>query len=289
MALEVQPLSDMIGVEIKGIDLSTGSTKESAEEVSRLLNENGVVLFRNQKISEDQHIAFSRFFGDLEIHVLKEFLLPGHPEILLISNIEDNGKPIGVKDAGHYWHSDLSYKLCPSRCSLLFAREIPATEEGRTFGDTCFVSTSAAYRALSDEEKEALENLSALHYYQARYEKLKAGNTHRKALSQDQINSVPPVLHPVIRTHPFTGEKCIYVNEGFTQSIDGLSKAESEKILNELYAHCQKPEFMYRHKWQAGDLLIWDNCSTQHLAIADYKLPQRRLMHRTTVTGSRVF
>lgn len=289
MSLSTRALSDNIGVEITDFNISTENTRGRAEEVAKLLDQHGVVLLRNQKISEDQHIAFSRFFGDLEIHVLKEFLLPGHPEILLISNIEDNGKPIGVKDAGQYWHSDLSYKSRPSRCSLLLAREIPESNGDRTFGDTCFVSTSAAYKALSHSEKEKLDGLSALHHYQARYEKLKADNTHRKALSQDQIDSVPPVLHPVIRTHPFTGEKCIYVNEGFTQSIDGLSSADSENILNKLYAHCQKPEFMYRHKWQTGDLLIWDNCSTQHLAIADYKLPQRRLMHRTTVAGSEVF
>ncbi|MBO1114195.1 TauD/TfdA dioxygenase family protein [Bordetella petrii] len=289
MKLELKPLAASIGAEVLNIDLSQRLDAEAARALDDAFNEHSVLLFRGQNISEGEHIAFSQHFGKLEIHVLRQYLLPDHPEILVISNIEENGRGIGISDAGQYWHTDLSYKNNPSRCSVLYALEIPAPSAEKTYGDTCFVSTVAAFEAMDDEMKSYLQGLQARHHYQARYHKMKASNQARQELTEQQKNEVPPVVHPVVRTHPYTGRKSLYVNEGFTTEIVGLPEADGEKLLGRLFAHCAQEKFMYRHKWRKGDVLMWDNSATQHLAIADYALPQRRRMHRTTVAGSQVF
>lgn len=286
--LRTRPLADSVGAEVMDFSLAQPLDAQTRDELRLLLAQRGVLLFRQQKLSEAQHIAFSRHFGDLEIHVLKQYLMPGHPEILLVSNVLEDGKPVGVKDAGQYWHTDLSYLARPSASSVLHAREIPDRDGDRTFGDTCFVSTAMAYEALDDEMKQRLASLTATHHYEARYRKLQSGNSYRPDLTQEQKNKVPPVVHPVIRTHPVSKQRCIYVNEGFTSEIVGLPQAESDRLLGWLFEHCTQQRFMYRHRWSVGDVVMWDNCSTQHLAIADYQWPQRRMMHRTTIAGQAV-
>lgn len=289
MHIKTRSLTQHVGAEVLDFDLTRPVDSNTLKEVESIFHDRGVLVFKNQSITEEQHIHFSRHFGELEIHVLKQHLLPGHPEILIVSNIENDGKPVGVKDAGQYWHTDLSYISRPSRCSILHAREIPVADGERTYGDTCFVNTAAAFEALEPEMKTRLMNLKAIHHYEARYKKLQKGNGQRPNLTEEQKQSVPPIVHPIIRTHPVTGRKCIYVNEGFTVEIVGMPTDESDSLLRYLFAHCTQDKFMYRHKWSVGDVLMWDNCMTQHLAIADYRLPQRRLLYRTTVSGSEVF
>jgi taurine dioxygenase len=194
-----------------------------------------------------------------------------------------------VADAGRYWHTDLSYVREPSRCSLLYAREVPVAADGRVLGDTLFASTAAAYDALPAPMKARIADLKAVHRYGDRYDRMEKSGGVRDALSEEQRQQTPDVVHPVVRTHPITRRKCLYVNEGFTVSILGLPEDEGSDLLAELSAHAHKAEFVYRHHWRRGDLLMWDNCQTQHLAVGDYALPQRRLMHRTTVKGSAPF
>lgn len=285
MSFEIKPLATHLGTEVLGIDLSKPLGAEHASLLNDLFDQHGVLVFRKQSLTPEQHIAFSRNFGNLEIHVLKQHLLNGHPEILVLSNILEDGRQIGIVDAGQYWHSDLSYKETPSRGSVLYAHQIPAPDGQRTYGDTCFVSTTAAYDALDEATKSHLAPLRAKHHYEARYQRMKDANAVRQTLTDEQKRLVPPVVHPVIRTHPTTGRKSVYVNEGFTTEIVGLAEDESRALLAKLFAQCTKDEFMYRHKWQAGDVLMWDNCSTQHLAVADYDASQPRLMHRTTISG----
>ena len=275
-----------LGAEIVGVDLSRPVADEEFAAVEDAFVTNGVVVFRDQSITEEQHIAFSRRFGDLDIHVLKQYLHPRHPEILMISNVEENGRKIGVADAGRYWHTDLSYVKEPSRCSLLYAREVPVAPDGRVLGDTIFVSTAAAYDALPETTKKRIASLKAVHRYGDRSDRMAAAGGMRDKLTDEQRRQTPDVVHPVVRTHPVTGRKCLYVNEGFTVSIVGLPDREGDALLAELCAHATRPEFQYRHRWRKGDLLMWDNCQTQHLAVGDYALPQRRLMHRTTVKGT---
>jgi len=212
-------------------------------------------------------------------------LHPQHPEILLISNIVENGRAIGIADAGRYWHSDLAYMPRPSRASMLYALEIPHNDNGDPLGDTIFADVGAAYDALPEDMKARLVGLKARSSLSHRFEKIqKDGGTEQ--LAEDKKKEA---IHPVIRTHPVTGRKLIYVNDGQTDRILDVAEAESQDLLKYLCAQCVKPEFLYRHKWQVGDVLMWDNCAVQHLAVADYKLPQRRRMHRTTIVGDAPF
>ena len=290
MSMQFKNLTENIGSEVIGINLAEPISKDDMKRIEQEFNNRAVLLFRNQDISEEQHINFSKYFGDLEIHVLKQYLLPENPEILRISNIQENKVNVGISDAGQYWHTDLSYTKTPSRCSILRAKVVPERRGEITYGDTCFISTASAYDALDAEMKQRIKNLKSVHSYTDRYEKMRlAANSQRQPLTAEQIKKVPEVIHPVVRTHPITGRKSIYVNEGFTTGIVDMDPEESQQLLQELYAHCTSDAFKYRHKWMVGDIIMWDNCSTQHFAIADYGPDQLRLMYRTTVMGSEVF
>jgi len=252
-------------------------------EIESAFHDNIVVVFREQQLSSQRHIEFSSRFGELEIHIVKKYLLPGFPEILLISNIRNKaGEHIGLADAGFTWHTDTSYRRRPSRCSLLYAKEVPQ-RDGEPLGDTVFANTIAAYEALSDSMKRRIDGLKAIHRYS---ERRRVADSPRPKLTAEQLAETPDIAHPIVRTHPYTGRKSLYVTAGECVGIEGMAEDEAVELIAELDAHCVRPEFLYRHKWQVGDLLIWDNATSMHLAICDYALPQRRLMHRTTVIGT---
>lgn len=287
MVLEVRPCHALFGAEVVGVDLSKKIDDATFKQIEDAFNNYSVIFLRDQQLAAEQHVRFSQRFGKLEIHFLKQYLHADYPELLMISNILENGRPIGVVDAGQFWHSDLSYVARPSRGSILYAIEIPE-KDGQPVGDTMFASTAAAYDALPQAMKKRLEGLKAIHRYGYRYQKHLERGSNRAELSKEQ-KEAPDAIQPVIRTHPVTGRKCIYVNEGFTTAIVGMPEDESRSLLEELFAHCIRSEFVYRHKWRIGDLLMWDNCSTLHHAIGDYVLPQRRLLRKTTLEGSVAF
>ncbi|AVS75731.1 TauD/TfdA dioxygenase family protein [Paracidovorax cattleyae] len=278
---EVRPLPGApLGAEVVGFDLSRPLGDADFARLHQAHLDHHVVVFRDQRITPRQHIDFSRRFGPLQIHVLKNFQLADHPEILIVSNIKDAaGQPLGLGDAGHFWHSDLSYKERPSLGSLLHAQELPG--EG---GDTLFADQHAAYEALPEALRRAIAPLRAEHSYLARYEELRARSPWRPALTPAQIAEVAPAVHPVVRTHPETGRRALFVNEHFTTRIVGLPEDESRSLLAELFAAAVKPEFVYRHVWQPHDLVFWDNRSVQHLA-AGTPDSERRKLYRTTVEG----
>jgi taurine dioxygenase len=281
MKLTLIKSGNACGAEIK-FDLRSELDDRTFAEIEQAFHDNIVVYFRGQQLSNERHIEFSRRFGELEIHVLKKFLLPDYPEILLISNIKaDNGENIGLADAGFTWHTDVSYLKTPSRCSLLYAKEVPYGD-GQALGDTVFTSTLAAYEALPQSMKGRLAGLKAIHRYSARK---RVASSPRPKLTKEQHDKTPDVAHPIVRTHPWTGRKSLYVTAGECIGIEGLPEDEGLALIEELHAHCLRPEFQYRHKWQVGDLLMWDNATSMHIAICDYQLPERRLMHRTTVAG----
>lgn len=282
-AMQVRPLTSKFGAEILGVDLSQPISDELFGEIEKIFNDSGVVLFRGQNITEDQHIEFSQRFGPLEIHVRKDALMRHRPEIFVVSNVREDGKPIGSVDAGQFWHTDLSYKQVPSRGSLLLAREIPM-RDGKALGDTMFCSTIAAFDALSDDLKQKLSGLSAVHHYEKGYNRDRPSGK-RKPLTAEQLAALPDVIHPIVRKHPYTGKPCLFVNEGYVTEIVGLPRTESDALLDQLFKHCLRDEFIYRHNWRVGDLLMWDNCSTQHCAVSDYDASLRRRMDRTTLTG----
>jgi taurine dioxygenase len=276
--LQIKPLSRHVGAEIVGVDLASELPDAVFAEIEAAYDRYSVLVFRDQKLTPEQQIAFSRRFGELEISPRTEFALPGYPEVLVLSNIIENGKPIGNADAGRTWHTDMSYTKTPPRGSLLYAREIPV-ENGRALGDTVFASSAAAFESLPAERRGALIGLRAIH--RAGAKKYAPGSK-----LADAVKGMPDVEHPVIRTHPATGRKAIYVREGECVGIAGMADAEGLPLIKELSDTVPREEFCYRHSWRVGDLLMWDNSMTQHLAIADYRLPLRRLMHRVTVNGT---
>jgi taurine dioxygenase len=280
---DVRPFAEKVGAEIVGLDLSRPLNDADFSRVHRAHLDHHVVVFRDQHITPQQQIEFSRRFGVLQIHVLKQFLLANHPEILIVSNIVENGQPVGLGDAGKYWHSDLSYKELPSLGSMLYAQELPS--EG---GDTLFADMHLAWETLPEHLRKAVEGRSAVHSYTSRYRDGHNAQNWRPTLSAEQLAQVVVVSHPIVRTHPENGRKALFVSEGFTTHIVGLPEDESQQILNELYAHSVRAEGVYRHKWQENDMVFWDNRSLIHLAGGTPDHLRRRL-HRTTIQGDAPF
>jgi taurine dioxygenase len=280
---EVRAFDAPLGAEIVGIDLSAPLSDADFARVHRAHLDYHVVVFRDQRITPQQHVEFSARFGPLQRHVLKQFALAGHPEILIVSNVVEDGKPIGLGDAGKYWHSDLSYKELPSLGSLLHAQELPS--EG---GDTLFANQHLAYDELPAHLRTAIEGRSAEHSYLAKYAELQKNAPWRPKLTDAQIAEVQAVVHPIVRTHPETGKKALFVSEHFTTRIVGLPEDESQALLNELFAFSSRDALVYRHQWADHDLVFWDNRSVTHLA-AGCPDHLRRKLFRTTIEGDRPF
>ncbi|WP_370680022.1 TauD/TfdA dioxygenase family protein [Comamonas sp. GB3 AK4-5] len=269
-----------LGAQVLGLDLSRPLSDADFNRLQRAHWQHHVLVFRDQRITPAQQVAFSRRWGPLQIHVLRQFQLQGHPEILQVSNVRNaQGQPEGLGDAGQLWHSDLSYKEKPSLGSLLHAQELPS--EG---GDTLFADQHAAYDALPEALKKQLVGLQAEHSYLLHYETLRAKSPWRPALTQSQIDEVRPTVHPVVTTHPGNGRKALFVSEHFTSRILGLPGDESRDLLDQLFAHSVQPQFVYRHQWQPYDMVFWDNRSVLHLA-AGTPAHLRRRLYRTTVEG----
>jgi taurine dioxygenase len=295
--ISVKRIGKRFAAEISGVHLSTPLDDETFAQVAKAFFDNEVVVFRDQRLTPAQQIAFTRRFGPLEAHVRKESRLADHDEIFILSNqVDANGKAIGAQDAGRYWHSDLSYKREPSLLSALYAIEVPV-KDGVALGNTYFASTTAAYDGLSAEMKERVGRMRNVHSYReyrlknyaAQQEDMRRGirTVQEFAPTPEQLASVPDMEVAVVRVHPVTGRNCLFVNEGHTSHLTGMSRAESDTQLAELYAHITQPEFVYGHSWRAGDLLMWDNVAVQHKATFDYD-PLPRLMYRTTVRGPAV-
>ncbi|MBQ1765354.1 MAG: TauD/TfdA family dioxygenase [Aquincola sp.] len=281
--LEIRPLDAPLGAEVLGLDLGRPLADDDFARIHRAHLEHHVLVFRDLRITPQQQVDFSRRFGPLQIHVLRQFQLPGHPEILVVSNIKENGQPIGLGDAGHYWHSDLSYKELPSLGSMLHAQELPS--EG---GDTLFANQHLAWERLPAALKNAVAGLKAEHHYLAKYAELQQRNPWRPNLTPEQIAEVKPVVHPVVRTHPETGRKALFVSEHFTTRIVDVPEDESRALLDELFRLSTLPELVYRHPWQPHDMVFWDNRSVTHLA-AGCPDHLRRRLNRTTIEGDAPF
>ncbi len=281
--LLIRPFDAACGAEVIGLDLSRPLSDADFTRIHRAHLDHHVLVFREMAITPDEQVAFSRRFGPLQRHVLNNFALPGHPQVLVISNIKEGGKPIGLGDAGAYWHSDLSYMPRPSLGSMLHAKELPA--EG---GDTLFANQHRAWDALPDALKTAVADRRAEHWYLCKYAELQTRNPWRPDLTQAQIDAVPPVAQPIVRTHPETSRQALFVSEHFTTRVLDVPGDESRALLAELFAHSTRPEFVYRHRWQPGDMVFWDNRSLMHLAGGTPDHLRRRL-NRTTIEGDAPF
>ena len=280
--INVVPSSAPLGAEIQGVDLGANPGPASIQAIKDALHKYKVVVLRKQAITPDQQIAFSANFGTLEPHVLPQYLVPGYKDLVRVSNVlDDEGQPIGMIDAGRVWHSDGHFLAKPNMYSMLCALEVPHDDAGNPLGATQFANRANAYQRLGPAMRERLGKLRSINSLSGVYASL-----HR-AGAAEVVERVE--RGPVIRTHPVTGEKCVYVSKAATLRILGLSEEESGALIDELSELIVRDDNVYTHRWAVGDVLIWDNCTTQHLAIGDYALPQRRLMHRTTVGGSATF
>ena len=284
MTLEIAPLSDVMAAEVTGVDVSKAG-EEEFRQIHRAHLDHGVIVLRDQHLTPEQQIAFSRRFGDLDYQVLDQYSLPGLREILVLSNKKVDGKPLGLPDGGRRWHTDMSYNDEPPLGSLLYGLEVPP--EG---GNTKFANMYAAYDALPEDLKQSIAGLRAVHDYQRHYKKAdeKSGGNRAK-LRDDQIESLAPAVHPIVRTHPETGRKSLYIDEGHTVGIDGMDDDEAAALIRRLYEHGIQPQFVYSHAWRQFDLVFWDNRCVMHQAQPYDQDKYVRHMHRTTVKGNRPY
>lgn len=272
--IEVEARTRAIGADVHGANLGARPDEETFQEVVAALHEHLVLFFHDQQMSPEDHLAFASRLGRTEVH---EYFttLDGYPEI---SVLEHDAEHPPISDS---WHSDVSYRAAPSMASVLHARALPTHG-----GDTLWLSAYAAFDALSKPMQEFLSTLHAEHDFLHAYEPLLAKLDDGAARIQKAREETPPVIHPVVVTHPVTRRKLLYVNPTFTRAIVELSRNESRALLDMLMAHFRKPDFQVRLKWQENDVAIWDNRATQHYATADY-YPEYRRMHRVTVGGDR--
>ena len=279
---EIERLAGACGGVIHGIDISDDLDDNVIGELRQALLDHQVIFFRNQELSPDQHKAFGRRFGTLNVHP-QYVNLEGHPEILPV--LKD---PDAEKNIGGVWHSDLTNLETPPLGSILYALDVPSRG-----GDTMFSNQYLAYEALSDGMKELLCSLNALHSSRtltdtsSRFDR----NDSRSTKLRDDIDPDADAIdniHPVVRTHPETGRKSIFVNRPFTIALEGMTEAESKPLLEYLFAHCARPEFTCRFRWEQGSVAFWDNRCVMHYALNDYP-GKRRFMHRVTVDGDKPF
>ena len=269
-ALNIKPMTPAIGAEILDIDLGADTVAERIPDIRAAFLKYGVIFFRDQELTQEQHIAFARHFGDLEVHPATPKDQP-NPEVLRIAYGPDR------RGQENNWHSDVTWREEPSLGSILLAREVP--EVG---GDTLFANMHLAYERLSPQMKRFCEGLTAVHDIARVFAK-------RLGKQPEELHDkYPPVRHPVLRTHPETGERSIYVNVAFASHIEGLSAAESRWLLDHLFATARDVEIQCRFRWEAGSIAFWDNRVCQHLAVSDY-FPARRAMERVTIAGDKPF
>ncbi|MBM3108343.1 taurine dioxygenase [Pseudomonas sp. V1] len=277
MSLSITPLSSALGAQISGIDLSREISTEQRDAVEQALLKHQVLFFREQPINPQQQAAFAARFGDLHIHPIYPNV-PETPQVLVldtaVTDVRDNAM----------WHTDVTFLPTPALGAVLSAKQLPTYG-----GDTLWASGIAAYAALSEPLKQLLDGLTATHDFTKSFPLERFGTTPEDLQRWETTRrDNPPLSHPVIRTHPVSGRKSLFVNDGFTTRINELGDTESEAILKLLFAHATRPEITIRWRWQENDVAFWDNRVTQHYAVDDYR-PQRRVMHRATILGDAPF
>jgi taurine dioxygenase len=283
--MRITGLGRHLGARIDGVDLRALDDSGFAA-IENAFHENGVIAISDQALDPAALIAFSRRFGTLELNVASAFRDKEFPQVNVLSNRRGaDGKYVGSPDAGQGWHADLSYNDVPARCSILHAIEVP-TRNGEPLGDTLFASMTAAYDALDPATQRRIEGLRAVHDFAKFWDyMIREKASTRAPLTAAQRAEKPPVIHPLVLPHPFTGRKCLYADPGYTVRILGLAPAESDALLAELFRHQTSDEFQYRHRWRVGDVLIWDNIATIHMATGGYRDDEPRHMLRTQVLG----
>ncbi len=277
MGIEVRPVSPATGAEILGADIGAELDDGEFTTIRAALDTHGVIVLRNQTLTPETQVAFTRRLGEPEFNFnAARFGIDGSPEIYLISNIVEYGAPIGTRRAGETWHTDMSYAKRPAGATMLYSVEVPVLH-GLALGDTCFANAAAAWDALPCAMQEEIDGLRGIFDFR--------GRKRSSPVSAEDIAQYPPVEHPIVRTHPRTGRKSLYIARDDCTGIVGKDEETSRGLIEALADHIVRTAFIYQHRWQVGDVVVWDNCTVQHRAIQDYDLPERRLLWRTTIKG----
>ena len=288
--IRIEPGSATLGARVTGVDLEYPLSAGEFATIVRGLADHGVLVFPDQPIEAAALRTFSSRFGGLQgmSSGNRDRCEPGFPEVSILSNVIENGRPIGIPDAGQDWHTDMTYNRVMGYVNVLVAKKVPV-RNGKVLGATEFTDTQAAYEDLPARIKTRLAGATATHDWNKFHEVMRSKGSTRPALTEAQRRERPPISHPVFLTHPVNGRKVIYVNPGFTMSIDGLEAVESNELLDFLFAHVLEPKYRYSHRWAVGDVLVWDHLRTWHCAIGDYTADEHRLMKRCQVLADRVF
>ena len=287
--MKLTPTGQTLGATIEGLDLSRVLDQKELEAVMRALGQYGVLRFPDQQIGAAELKRFSSQLGDLEINVAGGFQEPGMPEVMILSNIVENGKPIGLSDAGQDWHTDMSYSRQIAFANVLYGIKIPM-RDGEPLGNTEFCNMHAAYDDLPAAMKRDLEGKTVLHDFNKFWEEMRRREGSRRApLTEAQRKAKPPVSHPIFLEHPLTGRKVLYANPGYSMRINELPQKESDEVLDFLFRHQTQSKYRYAHKWRERDLLVWEDFGTIHNAIPDYLPHEHRLIKRCQVMATRFF
>ena len=265
-----------LGAEVRGVDLSSPLSDACCARIMEIFHRYCVIFFRNQQIESQHLLRFASRFGELEIESQAERQLPGLPQIGVLSNVRQNGRLPGIVRDGMHWHSDRAHTQVPAQATLAYGIKCP-----REGANTEFANMYAVFEALPPEKRLFLEKLRAVHDYQFRYAEL---YPNRAPLSAEQIAKLSPSEHPLVRVHPVTGRKALYLAKDVVSHVVGLKDTESRKLIDELEAFAVQPRFSYAHRWQQGDVLVWDNRCTLHRA-TPFDNRFDRILHRIQVRG----
>jgi taurine dioxygenase len=287
--MKVQPSGETLGATVTGIDLSQPLEPAARNGIISLLGQYGVLRFADQRMDAASLRGFSAGFGSLQSTPTGQHIEPGYPEVMVLSNIVENGRPIGVSDGGQAWHTDMSYNRVVGFMNVLYAIKVPR-RNGRPIGDTLFANMHAAYEALPDELRRRLSGMTVTHDFAKFYDMMRdrPGST-RAPLTDEQRQRFPPSVHPLFLTHPITGRKVLYANPGYAIRINEMSQDESSRMLDYLFSFQLEPQFRYTHHWTEHDVLVWDHIGTIHMANPDYGPDEHRLMKRCQVMADRIF
>ena len=283
--MKVTKSGETLGATIEGLDLARPLSQDEFDEVLGALGRFGVVRFPRQELSGRQLADFSARFGKLEINVANAFQEPGIPEVMILSNIVENGQPVGLADAGQDWHTDMSYSRTIALANVLYGIKIPR-RGGKALGTTEFANMHAAYDGLPAEMKRDLEGMTVLHDFNKFWEMMRSRGSPRPPLTEAQRKAKPPVSHPIFLTHPITGRRVLYANPGYSVRINELPQKESDEMLEFLFEHQLRAEYRYAFHWQEGDVLMWEDIGTIHNAVADYGPDELRLVKRCQVMAT---
>ena len=287
--MHIIPTHETLGANVEGIDLAQPLARQDFGAILRALGEHGVLCFPRQDLTAAALKAFSEHFGELQVSLTGTYTDPDTPEVMILSNIVENGEPLGLADAGQDWHTDMSYNDLIGFTNVLYGIQIPR-RHGIALGNTEFANMHAAYDALDADMKQRLDGMTATHDFNKFWEEMRRrpGST-RPALTPEQRRKRPPATHPVFMAHPITGRKILYCNPGYVTRINELDQAESDQVLAHLFAHQLQPRFQYAHHWTENDVLMWDHIGTLHNAKPDYTPDEHRLIKRCQVMADRVF